>query len=339
MRRENSMNDNNNRLKELDVKQFSDYDQLSMQLPDTPFLQNKYNLRSLMTKDSGFLDQLFKTISKNGWLIFIAIIILGGSAVSIMPFILVFMMFRFINGKSSNIFSKIGEKRLNNKLINTYLQYAGIIGDAKSFSIEWLAKTSGQKINKVRANLELMRSKGLLMDKFFSEDGEKIFLTDNAIEAEYVELNTKEEVYEDPDMQRAMELYSEGMDFIKKIEIYNNDLPDREITDELDKITKTLGQLYGALKKKPSSYGKIRKINNYYIPELLNLLGTYTEMYHKHYDVSNSVKIREEIEEAVHMLNEALNNLYTEMMDDTEMNVSADINVMKNMLKQDGMIN
>ncbi|WP_026508266.1 hypothetical protein [Butyrivibrio sp. MC2013] len=316
------------------------YQELMRQLPDTPFTQHKYNLKTLIENDrlSNFLYILkLKLGRKFVPLFFIAIIIGTSGVIHLLPIIIIILLIkasqsgRSLTGSISGWFE-------TRRLINKYKEYAGLIGDAESFSVSWLSEASGDSLPKVNEMLDKMRLCGLLMNEYFSEDKDKVYLTQNAVDASYVELSNEKLDTDDPIAQEAMAVFNEGMGFVSEINRYNKELPEVGITNELNNITNTLTQLYISVKQNPEQYSKMRKINSYYLPELLNLLATYHDLYSRGLNISTAANIKNEIENSVRMLNTALTNLHTEMMSDTKMDVSADISVMRSMLEQDGLL-
>ena len=81
----------------------------------------------------------------------------------------------------------------------------------------------------------------------------------------------------------------------------------------------------------------MRKLIEYYLPTTAKLLNAYIDL-EKQPEVGDNIKnTKIEIENTLDTINDAFEKLLDSMFEDMAWDISSDINVMKNMMAQDGL--
>ena len=123
----------------------------------------------------------------------------------------------------------------------------------------------------------------------------------------------------------------EANNLIKQLE-KANDLSENEIiSNYLSKIVEKTEKIFDLLKQTPEKVGTFRKFLSYYLPTTLQLLNTYLE-----YD--KDVEMLAKVQNALKLVDQALTQKQNELVSNQMMDVQADIEVLKTMLNQDGLL-
>ena len=97
-------------------------------------------------------------------------------------------------------------------------------------------------------------------------------------------------------------------------------------------------RIFLQVEKDPDSAPDLHKLMNYYLPTTEKLIQAYIELEQHPAGSENIDRTRREIEEAVDTVNVAFEKLFDDLFQDTAWDISSDISVMKNMMKQDGLM-
>ena len=123
----------------------------------------------------------------------------------------------------------------------------------------------------------------------------------------------------------------EANNLIKQLEKANDLIENEIISNYLSKIVEKTEKIFDLLKQTPEKVGTFRKFLSYYLPTTLQLLNTYLE-----YD--KDVEILAKVQNALKLVDQALTQKQNELVSNQMMDVQADIEVLKTMLNQDGLL-
>ena len=124
------------------------------------------------------------------------------------------------------------------------------------------------------------------------------------------------------------------MNQIRKV---NDELPEVEISEKLDRMEKVISQIFTCVELHPEKLPEITKFLDYYMPTTLKLVQAYKNFENEPIQTDNIVSSKREIRQIVDTINEAFENLMDSLYDDMAMDISADISVLKTMLAQEGL--
>jgi len=96
-------------------------------------------------------------------------------------------------------------------------------------------------------------------------------------------------------------------------------------------------RIFEQVKKQPESAAGLRRFMDYYLPTTEKLLDAYVELDRQPVKGDNITKTKQEIDEAMDVINDAFENLLNSMFENMAWDISSDISVMKTMLAQDGL--
>ena len=232
-------------------------------------------------------------------------------------------------------------------LIDRYMEYGKVIGDAEYVEIEKLARATGRTRDEVLADLQKMIDSGFFKEAWIDDQKTTLMLTEEVYnqyerllkeERERFKKQEEEILSEDANLpEEAQQILREGRSYIQTIHQFNVDIPAQEMSGKLDQLEDTMLRIVEQVREHPESAADLRKLMGYYLPTTVKLLSAYRELDRQAGSGDNVVNTKREIEEALDTINEAFENLLDSMFQEMAWDVSSDISVMQTMFRQDGL--
>lgn len=126
--------------------------------------------------------------------------------------------------------------------------------------------------------------------------------------------------------------------YIDQINEYNTTIPDEKLSEALYSTTAMLKHLDILQTKYPKSNHKLDKLYQHYLPILLEILKNYVAVVNAHADKDEVAAVKQKLMKTIILINEAIKNITSSLFDEEMMNLSADMTVLENILKQDGLV-
>ena len=137
--------------------------------------------------------------------------------------------------------------------------------------------------------------------------------------------------------EESRKLLKEGQSYIEHIRACNDAIPGEEISAKLYRLEKIMTRIFKQVEKQPELASDLRKFMNYYLPTTAKLVEAYKDLDQETVESENIARTKREIEDTIDTINEAFEKLLDSFFEEKAWDISSDINVMKSMLKQDGM--
>lgn len=128
-----------------------------------------------------------------------------------------------------------------------------------------------------------------------------------------------------------------GRECIEQLKEINDALPGEEISQKLDRLETVIDKIFENVALHPEQLSEIQKFMAYYLPTTLKLLKTYQEFELQPVQGDNITSAKSEIESTLDTIIKAFETLLDSLFEDTAMDVSTDISVLKTMLAQEGL--
>lgn len=317
----------------------------------TPFM------RKWPSRNKGLLKVLGGTfgILCGGWLVLshaVSLLIFGLDASA--GFVMIGLLAGAIILAGSIYAVRAGKKE--RILVARYYQYGRAIGNAEYIEIRKLAQKTHRTSEEVLKDLKLLMEKGLLPQAWLDEQETTLMLSQNVYDqyrtlkrqSEQQQARQNAQVQKTQEQERqeaedaklpaeAREILREGRSYILTIHRFNDEIPGQEMSDKLDKLERTMNRIVEQVRKQPGSAADLRRLMQYYLPTTIKLLDAYVQLDKQEITGENIAKTKQEIEEALDMINDAFENLLDSLFQDMAWDISSDISVMKTMFAQDGL--
>lgn len=117
----------------------------------------------------------------------------------------------------------------------------------------------------------------------------------------------------------------------------NDAIPDEEMSDKISRLEAVSAKIFEQAKSDPDKLPRMRKFLDYYLPTSLKLLQTYAELEAQGVEGENISESKRRIEQTMDTLVHAFETQLDQLFQEDALDVSADIDVMENMLRADGL--
>ncbi len=208
-------------------------------------------------------------------------------------------------------------------------EYAGIIRpNGEYYSIHELSDRTGRPYRQVLADLQKMVELGVWEQAWIDRKHGRLMFTEYS--AEQMVAGTKPSPEEPLGDKRAEEV-------LKRIRDANDRIADPVISRKIDRIELLTGEIFRYLSKHPEREGELRTFMDYYLPQTLKVLETYAQLEAQGVETDNIRKAKDQISDLLDQLTESYERQLDKLFDTDVLDISADIDVMKKMLQNDGL--
>lgn len=214
-----------------------------------------------------------------------------------------------------------------------------------------LAEKSGQSLGQVRKDIDYLLDKSLLPGARMDQEQTCLLLTDEAI-AQYEAAKESQRIREEEERRKQDEaeqwaaasqeekdmhsFISQAEKAMKDISHFRQSVSSDVMEAKLDRLELVLTRIFVCVKDHPEKLRLTRRLMNYYLPSVMKLLTVYEDLEKQPIQGENIIRTRAEIESSLDTLNDALETMFDELFQEEALDVSADIQVLKTMLIQDG---
>ena len=197
-------------------------------------------------------------------------------------------------------------------------EYDAIIKpNGEFYSIHELADRTGRPYRQVLADLQKMVELGVWEQAWIDRKHGRLMFTEYS--AEQMVSGGKSETAPEPlGDKRAEEVL-------------------KRIRDDNDRIELLTGEIFRYLSKHPEREGELRTFMDYYLPQTLKILETYAQLEAQGVETDNIRKAKDQISDVLDQLTESYERQLDKLFDTDVLDISADIDVMKKMLQNDGL--
>ena len=203
-----------------------------------------------------------------------------------------------------------------------------IVGDAPYMYIQDIADAIPCSYDKCRKHLENCIDKGLFGANAFLDMRRRCLVIKERPPEKTAKPKQKKTV------QQQKDQYQEILDELRAV---NDAIPDEVMSDKISRLEAVSAKIFEQAKSDPDKLPKMRKFMDYYLPTSLKLLKTYAELEAQNVEGENITESKHRIEQTMDMLVHAFETQLDQLFQDDAMDVSADIDVMRNMLRADGL--
>ena len=216
---------------------------------------------------------------------------------------------------------------LRNRQSKRLLEYADIITpNGLYFSIHELADRTGRPYRQVLADLQKMVELEVWDRAWVDRKHGRLMFTD------FVPAPAPQKAKEAPKQPE-----SRAEQVLQRIQADNDLIDDPVISEKIDRIGLLTGEIFRYLEKHPEREGELRTFMDYYLPQTLKILETYAQLEAQGVETENIRKAKKEIAGMLDQLIESYERQLDKLFHTDALDISADIEVMRQMLRSDGL--
>ena len=117
----------------------------------------------------------------------------------------------------------------------------------------------------------------------------------------------------------------------------NDQIPGEKMSATIQKIETTTKLIFSAVITDPEKIPDIRRFLDYYLPTAIKLMSTYARLDAAGLESNNILDTKKKIEDALDRVADAFKQQLEKLFGDDVLDISAEITVMENLLKQEGL--
>lgn len=124
---------------------------------------------------------------------------------------------------------------------------------------------------------------------------------------------------------------------VKEMRRLDDNIKDEKISRQINDLENTTQKIFDYVIVHPDKVGQISKFLNYYLPTTLKLLNTYDRMGARGVEGENISGTMQKVEDTLEMVINAFHKQLDTLFAGEAIDVSADITVMENLMKNEGL--
>ena len=204
-----------------------------------------------------------------------------------------------------------------------------IVGDAKNMPIADIAAAIPCSYDKCCKHLENCIDDGVFGPDAYLDMRRRYLV----VKGKAPEPAPRQEPAPQP-VKEERDQYQKILDQLREV---NDAIPDEEMSDKISRLEAVSAKIFEQAKADPDKLPRMRKFMDYYLPTSLKLLETYAELDAQGVEGENITESKRRIEQTMDTLVHAFETQLDQLFQEDALDVSADIDVMENMLRADGL--
>ena len=124
---------------------------------------------------------------------------------------------------------------------------------------------------------------------------------------------------------------------LDELHTLNEALPDPQLSAAMDRMEKAGRSIVETVEASPAKARQVRRFANYYLPDAVNVLEQYAKLAKQGVRGENAASIRAEVERNAASIATAFENQLDALYASESMDLSADLTVLQNMMKGQGL--
>ena len=211
--------------------------------------------------------------------------------------------------------------------LKKFQKYLSMVGKRDRISITSLAEAMGVSEKQAEKDLEEM------LERDFWEEGYV-----DAARRMLVLGSPLEDTPPEPEIdQEAVSEDDTATSTLRHIRQVNDAIADADMSEKIYHIEELTGKIFRLLEERPEKSGELRSFMNYYLPQTLKILESYSKLEAQGIEGENISEAKEKIEGMMDKLVDGYETQLDKLFADDVLDISADLKVMEQMLEKDGL--
>ena len=216
----------------------------------------------------------------------------------------------------------LGVKR--NKREKRIRKYLALIGRRDSIPIRTLADAMPVAFQAACDDLQAMLDEGYLSVGYLDFINEKLILNNEGIP-------------DQPKEEKKAGGMNEDDAILNEIRLINNLIDDAQMSQKIDRIGEISSKIFAYQRQNPAKSGQLRSFLNYYLPTTLKILRAYAQLEAQGVDGENISAAKRRIEQMMDKIVDGFEKQLDRLFQGDMMDLTADVAVLEQMLKRDGL--
>lgn len=232
--------------------------------------------------------------------------------------------------------------------IGRFKTYCRTLGQKTHCTLEALAGSVGKTEKFVKKEVKKMIRQGLFLQGHMDKEETRLITsheTYRQFEQSRLQLEQRQQQEAALKLEREQkslspqvrEVLERGDAYVARIRRCNDAIPGALISEKISRIERTVEHIFDRAEAHPEVVPDLKKMMDYYLPMTVKLLDAYAEMDAQSVQGENVLASKREIEETLDTLNLAFEKLMDDLFEDTALDISSDISVLKTLLAQEGL--
>ena len=209
-----------------------------------------------------------------------------------------------------------------------YTNYLAYIGANRQVSLAPMAAAMDVSVRRLTRDLRKMLSTHVLPTGYLDMQAGKLILTEMGY--------TEPEPEPEPEPEKKEETTPDD-DILREIRLINELIPDPVISAKIDRIEEITQKILQYQKTHPQRTEQLRTFLNYYLPTTLKILRSYARLEAQGVEGENITAAKARIEGMMDQVVEGFEKQLDKLFSSDAMDIAADVQVLENMLKKDGL--
>ncbi len=213
-------------------------------------------------------------------------------------------------------------------------KYKAIVGIKDNMAIADIAASMPTSFSDACKDLESAIDKGLFgPDAYLDMRTQTLVVRGPAPDAPKNEAPTKAQ------KQATAEAKTEYQLIIEQLRAVNEAIPGEDMTAKINRLEEVTAKIFDLVEKDPAKANQLRSFMDYYLPTALKLLNAYSEFDKPGISGENISAAKSRIEKTMDALVLGFERQLDQLFQNDMLDVSSDIQVLENMMSQDGLLN
>lgn len=208
-----------------------------------------------------------------------------------------------------------------------YTNYLAYIGANRQVSLAPMAAAMDVSVRRLTRDLRKMLATHVLPTGYLDIKAGKLVLT---------EMGYTEPPEPEPEPEKQEEPTPED-DILREIRLINDLIPDPVISAKIDRIEEITKKILQYQKTHPQRTQQLRTFLSYYLPTTLKILRSYARLDAQGVEGENITAAKKRIEDMMDQVVQGFEKQLDKLFSSDAMDIAADVQVLENMLKKDGL--
>lgn len=208
-----------------------------------------------------------------------------------------------------------------------YINYLAYIGANRKVSLAPMAAAMDVSVRRLTRELRRMLATHVLPTGYLDMKAGMLVLTEMGY--------TQPEPEPEPEPEKKEQ--SPEDEILREIRLINDLIPDPVISAKIDRIEEITHKILQYQKTHPQRSDQLRTFLSYYLPTTLKILRSYARLDAQGVEGENITAAKQRIEGMMDQVVEGFEKQLDKLFSSDAMDIAADVQVLENMLKKDGL--